>query len=316
MKRINKTQLPVLLISAVLALCGCSDENSPQDGLAAVPLGVGSLSLEARTATRAGGTPVSAEGAAVQVFLTNEGGYAPVYGKTYTCTGGKWGSNDPVYVDNRTGKALGVYDPNHLVTFGANSTVTTNALQAQAYRDNLLWYYDNAHGTNVNSTSPLMNFSMTCAYSRMAFSITHDAGYPLACKVSRITVKPATGNFYTNARVDIADGALTGTAVTEYSIDTSTLPMNTSGIAVGTTDNSVDHLFPGQTLAAGAGLTFVLTVDGAGYSVTVPSSTLNEIKAGMHYTVQLAMTGQGILVSGVSVAGWNPSSTNVDSHFD
>lgn len=311
--RIN---ISLLVLLSGLFCASCSEDASGEYPFGeSVPLGVSSLRLEGEVTTRAGGTPVTTEGAAIKVFLTNAGGYTPIYNKPYTCTGGTWSSANPIYVDKRTGKAMAVYDPNGLVSFGANSTVTTNTLQAQAYGETKLWYYDNTNGAGVNSTNPAA-FSMKCAYSRLSFSISRNASYPSACKVSKIVIKPSLGNFYTTARVNIADGSLTGTAVANYTINTSAMSMNTTGLKMGTPDTSIDHLFPAQMLAAGAGLTFTLTTDGKDYTVTVPAATFNTIQAGVHYTVQLEMTGVGIVVNSVTTTDWITSGSNIDSKFD
>ena len=307
-----------MLIGTLMMLCGCSDGISLQNDFTGVPLCVGSLRLNSEFTTRADGTLITTEGATIGVFLTGEGGYTPAYNKTYTYFGsGGWRSTDPVYLDKRIGKALAVYDPNNLVSFDTTSgTITANdALQAQSYDEDKLWYYDHINGAGVNCTTPAA-FSMKCAYSRLAFSISRNANYPFACKVSRVMIKPSLGSFYTAARVDIKDGTLVGTFVVGYTIDTSALPMNTSGLVVGTSDTSIDLLFPAQKLVEGAGLTFTLTADNKDYSVTVPAATFNTIAAGMHYTVQLEMTGIGIVISNVSITDWVTSGSNINSGFD
>lgn len=299
-----------------LICTSCSEEAAVEHSFGeSVPLSVNSLHIDGELATRAGGTPVTAEGAAIKVFLTNMGGYTPVYNRTYTYSGGKWSSVSPVCVDKRTGKAVAVYDPNGLVDFGLNSAVTTNALQAQPFSEGQLWYYDNVNGTGVNSTTPAA-FSMKCAYARLSFSISRNVSYPSACKVSQIVIKPSSGDFYTIAQVNITDGSLTGTAVASYAINTSALSMNTTGLVVGIPDTDIDYLFPAQTLASGAGLTFTLTTDGKDYTVTVPAATFNKIQAGVHYTVQLEMTGIGIVVNSVTTTDWITSGSNIDSKFD
>lgn len=296
-----------LLVFLSGCLCSSCSENTAVEWSygESVPLGIEELRLEGTTGTRAGGTPVTAEGASIKVFLTNAGGYTPMYNKTYTCSGGKWSSADPIYVDKRTGKSVAVYDPNGLVNFDANSTVATNNLQAQAYDETKLWYYDNTNGTGISSTTPAA-FSMKCAYSRLSFSISRHANYPSACKVSQIVVKPSSGNFYANARVNIADGSLTGTAVANYTINTSALPVNTTGIAAGTTDSSIDYLFLAQ---ACNGLTLTLTVDGKDLSVTIPSSSFSAFAPGTRYTAQMELTSVG--VSAVTIPdSWTLTNVN------
>lgn len=316
MKTKNRKEWLAVLMGVLLLSGGCSTETGSQTDFGSVPLNVGSLRLDAGPVTRTGGTPVTRDGASIGVFLTGEGGYTPVYNKTYTYSGGSWSSTDPVYVDNRTGKVLGVYDPHGLVSFSENTTVTTNPLQTQSFDENRLWYYDNTTGAGVSNTHSVLAFNMKCAYTRLSLSIARNVTYLFACKVSRIVIKPSAGSFYTSAAVDIADGSLTGSAASGYSIDTSGMPMNTNGLVVGFPDSSIDLLFPAQTLAAGAGLTFVLTTDGKDHSVTVPAATLNTLQAGVRYVVQLEMAGIGMVVSGVTTADWMPADSNINSHFD
>lgn len=303
----TRINIGLLALFSGLLCASCSEDVSGGDSFGeSVPLGVSSLHLDGELATRAGGTPVTADGATIGVFLTNAGGYTPMYNKTYTCSGGNWSSTDPVCVDKRTGKAVGVYDPNGLVSFGANSNVTTNNLQAQAYDETKLWYYDNTTGASVNNTNAVLAFSMKPAYSRLSFSISRHANYPLSCKISQIVIKLSSGNFYTNARVNIADGSLTGTAVASYAINTSTLPMNSPGIAAGTTDTSIDYLFPPQSCN---GLIITMTIDGKDLSVTIPVSSFSTFSPGIRYTVQVEITSAG--VSAVTIPdSWGATNVN------
>lgn len=304
MKRINRKEWFAALTGTLLLLGGCSADTGKEAAPGSIPLNVGALRLDAGTVTRGDGTPVTQEGASIGVFLTGEGGYTPAYNKTYTCSGGNWSSADPVYVDNRAGRVLGVYDPHGLVIFGANTTVTANPLQTRFFDENRLWYYDNTTGAGVSNTNPVLAFNMKCAYTRLSLSISRGVTYLFDCKVSRIEIKPSAGSFYTEARVDIADGSLTGTTVPGYDIDTSGMPMNTTGLVVGFPDTSIDLLLPAQTLEAGAGLTFILTTDGNDHSVTVPAATFHTLKPGTRYVVQLEMSGIGIVADKVTVADW------------
>lgn len=306
------------ILCACALLCSCGNDAPLSANLTGVPLGVDNLRLDAAPATRAGGTPVTTTGATIGVFLTDQAGYRPAYNKTYTYNiSGQWSSTDPVYVDNRVGKVVAFYDPNNLVSFGTSTTLTTTTWQAQAYAENKLWYYDNTSGTAVSNASPTVAFSMKCAYARLSFSISRDAGYPLPCKISGIEVKPTSGTFHTAAKVNIADGTLTdGNSASSQTIDTSTLSINTSGIAVGATNTDIDWLFPAQTLETGAGLSFTLTVDGSNYTANVPAATFNRFDAGVRYTVQLQMASPGITVSGVTTTDWVTSATDINSKFD
>lgn len=289
-KKTKSKYMLVVLIGMVWILSGCTKDSNFQSDLGLVPIHVSNLELKAEPLTRAGGTTINTEGAVMKAFLTAQGGYTPTYNTTYTYTSGQWFSMNPIYVDKRIGKVVGVYDPNGLISFGTNSTITTNVLQAQAYAENKLWYYDNSSGTAVNNTNPKLPFSMKCAYSRLSFSISRNATYTSACKISQIKIGPSVGKFLTTAQVNVIDGTLIGTPVTDYNINTSSLPINTSGISVGTTDTSIDYLFPAQTLENGAGIKITLTIDGLNFSATVPADKFNQMERGVRYLVQLEIT--------------------------
>ena len=91
-----------------------------------------------------------------------------------------------------------------------------------------------------------------------------------------------------------------------YTINTSALPVNTTGIAAGATDTSIDYLFPAQ---ACNGLTITLTVDGKDLSVTVPNSSFSAFAPGNRYTAQMELTSAG--VSAVTIPD-NWTLTNVN----
>lgn len=288
---VNINHLPAILISAVMTLCGCSNENILQPDLTSVPLNVGSLRLNAGLAARAGGTLVTTDGATIGIFLTNEGGYTAVYNKTYTCTDGKWENAAPVCVDNRTGKVLAVYDPNGLVTFAANSTVTTNTLQAQSYDDKKIWYYDNTTGSGVNNTNSTVAFQMIPAYSRLKLSIKrHASNYVGNCAITDVKLQ-TTGNLYTNNALDISSAALQGSADTKaWSYNP-----NIASIAAGATNTDYDVIFPPQSLSSD--LTITLTIDGMNRSVTVPAVNFGgSLKAGQQYTIELLITESATII--------------------
>ena len=301
--------LAALFLAAVsLASCDGSSDTDTDWG-ESVPLGVRSLRLEGEVATRAGGTPVNTDGTTIAVFLTNAGGYTPMYNKTYTCSGGTWSSTDPVYVDKRTGKALAVYDPNGLVSFGANSTITTNTLQAQVYDETKLtklWYYDTT-GANVNSTTPAV-FSMAPAYSRMVLQVERDAAYLSDCKITEVTLLSG-GTFYNNLPMDIATGTVQGSS-TAYNATTNPLLKNEAGfVTIPSGTQNIDLLLPPQTIQ-NSGLALSIKVDGQVRSVTIPYASLPKLASGAQYNVPLKIVGPATLTlsSSVTEQGWSATS--------
>ena len=290
--------VPVVL-GVSLLLCSCSAEGTPtnNDYGESVPLSIQDLHLDSELATRVAPGAVTADGATIGIFLTNAGGYTPIYNRTYTCSGGKWSSTDPIYVDKRTGKALAVYDPNGLVSFGANSTITTNTLQAQVYDEAKLWYYDNTTGANVNSTNAALAFKMKCAYSWIVLSIQRHATNYVAgnCAITNVNLKSGTV-FYSNNSIDISTAALQGNATTGgWSYNP-----NIASIAAGATDKTCSVLIPPQAVTAG--LTITLTIDGADRAITVPAIKFNNsLAAGTQYTIELIITDAEIVLPASAV---------------
>ena len=305
------------VLALPLLLAACDKDSGPvSDWGESVPLGVRSLRLEGEVATRAGGTPVNTDGAALGVFLTNAGGYTPMYNKPYTCTGGTWSSTDPIYVDKRTGKAVAVYDPKGLVSFGANSTVTTNTLQAQAYDETKLWYYDNTTGTNVNSTNALLAFKMTPAYSRMVLQVERDASYLSDCKITEVTLLSG-GTFYNNLPMDIATGTPQGNS-TAYDATSNPLLTKTDGfVTIPTGTQNIDLLLPPQTIQS-SGLALSLKIDGQVRSVTIPYASLPKLASGAQYNVPLKIVGPATLTlsSSVTEQAWSGTTSNIGTVTD
>ena len=296
--------VPVVL-GVSLLLCSCSAEGTPtnNDYGESVPLSIQNLYLEGELATRVAPGAVTADGATIAVFLTNAGGYTPIYNRTYTCSGGKWNSTDPVYVDKRTGKALAVYDPNSVVSFGANSTITANTLQAQVYDEAKLWYYDNTNGAGVNNTTPAA-FKMKPAYSRMVLQVERDATYLAACKITEVTLTSG-GVFFNDLPLDVSTGTLQGSS-TAFNATTKPLLTKAEGfvtIPIGT--KTIDLILPPQAVQS-SGLVLSLKTDSEVRSVTIPYASLPKLESGTQYTVPLKIIGPATLILNGSVTdgGW------------
>ena len=333
-KELERQWMRAVIALACLLPAGCSSDMLPdgadREAVNADPVHVSIMeaSLDAETITaptsRASSTTSLAQnGKVVKLFLTDANTSGTKYTNryqedyTYSSSAGAWQAVKPFYVDARKANIYACYDPNRVVTFATNSTMTATAdnLKAQPNDDAKLWYYDFTN-KGVNNANAQLNFTLKCAYSRLTLSLSKTSDYPNSCKVSQVLFKPSTGTFRTAATVDIASGTLSGTTASNYVINTTSYTMYTSGLTT-VADTSIDLLFPAQKLAANAGLTFTLTVDGINYSVTVPAAKFNEFKRGVRHTANLVMSGAGIMVSSVSTTDWpSVSNTNVDSKFD
>lgn len=327
--KVKKQRMQAVAAFAVftaLLFSGCSSdvealqEETSEDSVPVeinALLDTGTISPETRAATN---KDLASDGNVVKLFLidaanTNkkyQNQYAVPY--TYSSSAGGWKSSAPFYVDARSAYIYACYDPHSVVTF-SNSTVTTGELAVQSNNDNKLWYYA-APKTKINNTNPRSSFTLECAYSRLSLSLSKSANtaHSKPYKVSQVVIKPSVGNFYTKAKVDIADSSLKGTAVGNYTIDTKKMSVGTKGLST-TPDTSIDLLFPAQKLATGSGLTFELTVDDEKYSVTVPASNFNQFKKGVRHTanIQFQVASSSLSLS-VQTEDWPKNPDNAGDY--
>lgn len=330
MKTRNLTQPLVFVLlcglSALAAGCGSEQDANGPGNLPVgdpVPVSVGTARLSGiASATRAGdesGTDVKADNAKLRLFRTNAGTYSPMYdiASTYSAASSQWTSEQPIYVDSRKATIYACYDPNNVVTFGANSTTTTNILSIGDYDADKMWYFDNSH-TAVDCFNASPDFTLKCVYSRLAFNIARDENYPAACKISEVSIRPGSGNFRNGATFDLGTGKLSAAAnLASYSKDTKALPMYTAGISADTPDTSIDLMVPSQALTAGSGLKVTLNVDGSEVIATIPPDKFNEFRNSERYTVYLKITSSGLNVGQVTTTDWVPSSGgSFDSKLD
>lgn len=330
-RTLQKPALCTLYCGIALLFAACGGEQDIPAGPPAgepVALSIGSARLTAAAdtrgsdssapGTRAGGTVINTDGAKLRLFRTaGIGGYDPMYDVACTYSGGKWTSEHPIYMDSRKAAVYACYDPHSVVSFGANSTTTSSTISFGDYADNQMWYFDSSH-TEVDCFSAEPDFTLQCAYSRMAFHIARDADYPNACKVSNIRLQPTTGTFTNAAKVDLATGKLTGgAALATYNKDTKSLSMYTTGIPSDTPDTSVELSIPAQDLPATAQLKISLTVDGTDYSATLTPAQLAKFEGSVRCTVYLSIKGTGLKVSSVTTTEWVTGDIGgIDSKFD
>lgn len=306
-------------IALLFAACG-GEQDSPAGPPAGEPvaLSIGSARLTAAADTRAGsGTVIETEGAKLRLFRTaGTGGYDPMYDVACTYSGGKWTSEHPIYMDSRKAAVYACYDPHSVVSFGANSTTTSSTISFGDYADNQMWYFDSSH-TAVDCFSAEPDFTLQCAYSRMAFHIARDADYPFDCKVSNIRLQPTTGTFTNAAKVDLSTGKLTGGAtLAAYNKDTKSLGMYTAGILSDTPDTSVELMIPAQDLPTSAQLKITLNVNEVDYSATLTTAQLAKFEGSVRYTVYLSIKPKGLAVESVTLKAWTDATTTLGPSFD
>lgn len=289
--RLRLLALAVLLLGAV----SCSDDMQPVPPGESVPVQV-EAGLADEVVTRAGDTPITTEGAQIGVFRTTQNGYTAKYNVKYTyrtATSSWSAASGELAVDSRAAKLTAYYDPNNVVTFASATSAETEplALALRQYDATKLWYYDLTAAT-ITSANARIAFGMKQAYARLTFSLSRNADYPAACKVTRIAITSAGGTIFTAAKANLIDGTVTGcNSSSSYTLSTFSWAMGTGGIAPGVTDTSAELLVPPQTCN---GLKVTLTVDGKGLSVTIPADKFPEFAAGTRYTVEVQISGAGV----------------------
>lgn len=316
-------------LALLFAACG-SEQDSPVGPPAGEPvaLSIGSARLTATADARgsgsnvpdtraASGTVINTDGAKLRLFRTaGTGSYKAMYDVACTYSGGKWTSEHPIYMDSRTAAVYACYDPHNAVSFGTNSTTTASTISFGDYADNDMWYFDNTH-TAVNCTNAEPDFTLQCAYSRLAFHIARDAEYPTVCKVSNIRLQPTTGTFTNAAKVDLATGKLTGgVTLAAYNKDTKSLSMYTTGIPSATPDESVELMIPAQDLPTSAQLKITLNVNEVDYSATLTTAQLAKFEGSVRYTVYLSIKPKGLAVESVTLKAWTEATTTLGPSFD
>lgn len=291
-------------VITILAGTGCTAESplgNTGNGDEPVPIRI-NATMDEGTVTR-GPKPITTAGAVVKLTAldaTGTGIYPHRYNVSYTYNGYEWTSTAPIMLYPTQTKVVAYYDPNNITKFGYN---TTTDIAVSEYADNKLWYYDEEQ-LPIDYNNPGVIFILQCAYSRLSLTLRRSPAYLSSCKISQIKIQPSSGTFYTTAKIDILDGSLSGTAASNYILDTSAKALNTTGLAVDKIDTSIDLLFPVQKLADGSGLTFTLTVDGRNYSVTVPAAKFNGFRRGVRHNIYLEMTSFGLQISGASSESW------------
>lgn len=255
---------------------------------------------------------VTLSGVSIGIFRTAP--YTATFPQQYNVEcihdGTGWSLASKIYVGN-TDASLHAYYPYGKVAFnGDNSTVTVLTVKDNT-TDNDFCYAD-APLTVVNNRNPVASFLLKHAYAGLKFSIVRHSTYPLDCRLTKIVMQPVTSGktFYVERSMDISKsvvdaGQLGGSVASGWTLDTSALAMGTIGIANGSTDTSINKLFPPQDFEDDTRL--ILTIDGSEYSVTIPYKTLKALKAGYLFTIYLEIKGTGVDISGVKVYPWDTS---------
>lgn len=290
----RKKRLLFTVVAAVFMLSGCSNEEAPSVSPDNTPvaLSVSSASFPA-VITKADAVIDGSIG----VFLGSANGYTPVDNVQYTYTSGSWvkGAGGDIYLGSKAASVCAYYPYNSSVT---NSSSVL--LQSQVYSSAGDFCYA-PYITNLVNASPGVTFNMSHAYSRITFTITHDATYTGTCQISGISL--ANSGLKTQAALDITSGTYTTGTTGSVSFDP-----QISSIASGGTSTTGVLLIPVTGLTGNIDLVF--TIDGQNLKASVPVSTagLGDLSVGVNYKMAITIKVTFVTGDGVIVPDWNDKS--------
>lgn len=303
-------------VSAVCTLlCSCSNNDNPvnvQDNGSLKALAVSSASMDA-FATRADVTPLTANGAAIGMFLKADAtnGYAAQANVkyVYTAATSKWGgatASDAIYLNNNNAKVCAYY-PYAAVADASAVALTSQENLINGSKDLSYSIYNTAALNNiVNGIALTMNH----AYSKITFSITRDESYTGTCAITNVKIEDATNvgtkirpsgtlnitsGTYTNASAGAVNCALSATTPAFDGITDTATPEQASVLMV-----------PVAALDDATKISF--TVDGNVMSTpldtSVATGVLKALAAGTNYKINVTIKGKGLQITKVDITDW------------
>lgn len=279
----------VWILGMVVGIAACTQEEQADfSDRKSFPVEVISASVGSGAATRAF-TDITVTTYQLGIIRPATEGYA--YQSTsyfYSDLALGWISPHPVLVNEHNAKLYGYY-PYHEASgnYAGLAAGSTFIVQAQPYAESedMCYGIGKSRVNDYDYASLIdywMSFPMKRAYSRLKLTLVRSTLYETskACRVTKITLKTATGNnFYTQRTLDITTGVYSGGAVlNEYGCTVD------AGLDVGV-ETDFDFLLPPQTLSGGLNVTLV--IDGISRPVTI--SSISELVAGTYYGVKLTI---------------------------
>lgn len=311
MKRMNKrVNLKMILSITSFLWVACTPENpegwdKETSSGNLVPVHIASAQVDMETNTRINAGVITTSGSRLILFRPAGGGWAAQNEVVYeyrVADGWVPAATDTLFVDERPSSIYAVYDPQGLVTFASGTTVTENKLEAQAYAEDQLWFYDNSQTAVVGSQAAA--FYLLPAYARITLNITrHPTNYIDGdCHIGGVVLQK-DADFVQAAAMDIATATLaneekSATGICLQNMDVDLIP--------GGKNADYDKLVPPQQLVDGLKIT--LDVDSKALSVTVPLPE-DCLKSGNHYYITLTVTNTGIVVSDVLMKEYTDGGT-------
>ncbi len=281
-----------LIIIAVF-LSGCSkEENLPEAG-SRVPLSVSSASLSA-VFTKS--TPSLLNSGKIGLFLLSSNGYTAMNDVEYDYGSPAWiPQSSTIYLNNNNASVCAYY-PWGAAGITSSSDPTIVPLTAQIYSDAQDLCFVSKNLTSLNNSSPSIDLTMGHAYSRITFTIDKDATtYKGNCQINYINI--SNPGIMKNNTLDITSGTYGSTTPNGSCY----YDPGISGIFSSSVSTSVLMV---PAIMSGSEVKLMFVVDGSILRTSLPTSTIDKLKAGSEYSIHVTVKGTALIIDSVNITDW------------
>jgi len=290
-KNINKLFLFATALTVILTSCSKEDLILSEDTQNAA-FGISSAVMDASVTTKAATTLSSGSIGVYRSDNAGSGYVAQLSEFTYTTS---WGTITPIYLNNNAAQICAYYPFAYV-----SGTVDPSAISIIAQKQDdakELVYAVNANYSNTNKTA---TFAMVQAYSKITFTINKDVSYTGTGAITSLSLSNAA--LIQSNTINITNGTYgTGT------VATATYNPAIASLTTGTPTLTALLLPPtitGTDMTGNVNLS--ITIDGTELSVPITASSFTgKFIAGNNYQVALVIKGTSLVVSSVTIAGWN-----------
>jgi hypothetical protein len=285
---IRNVLLGFLFTSMIFTACSSEEEQAAEEAGTPLTFSSASLSEVITRATLTSGT--------IGVFRLTSTGYTATRTNIPYTYGTSWGpisTSNQIYLTSKTAN-IGAYYPYNSSYNTSTAIPMTSGLPGTSDA-NALWYVK----TTGSSSAASLALTLTQAYAKITFSITHGTTYPGPCAITAIAL--TNSSLITTGTLSLTDTdgyPYTSTTTGSVSISTSI-----ASIASGSTNTTASTLMVPVSSLSGA-VTITLTIDGSTYTATLAASTFTALAAGKNYTISLTINGTGLTVGTVSTTNW------------
>ncbi len=285
-------KLLFIVVAAVHMLSGCSNEETVSVSPDNTPVALSVSSASFPTVMTKAAVPLTS--GSIGVFLGTANGYTAINNVQYTYSAGAWTktSGGDIYLGSKAASVCAYYPYSASVT---NSSSVS--LQSQYYTTAADFCYA-PYITNLVNSAPSAAFNMVHAYSRITFTITHDATYTGTCNITGISL--TNTGLKTVTTLNLTNGTYaTGT--------TGSVSFNPSITSIASGANTTAGVLLVPVTGLTGNIDLVFTVDGLSFSTSLPVSTaaLATLSAGVNYQISVTIKYTSLTINSVSTTDWN-----------